>query len=360
MEQQMLSDLAALAAFPEMPPNFITESPCWSHTIIPMIQKIAPTTLPVLVEGETGTGKETVAQYIHSLSKRDSYVVVNCSAIPATLFHADLFGHVRGAYTGAGPDQMGRIQMAHDGTLVLNEIHTLDLELQASLLGVIETGIFVPLGSNTEKRSNFRVIALTNVDLRQEVAKGTFKKDLYYRLDVLRVQIPPLRKRPGDILPLILHYLRRSQLNQERLVTFSNVGNWSKLLEHPWEGNVRELIALVEKALVFLSDDKHQLTVDDLVARLDSFPEGRVDQEYVAPPKAVYAVNPTQGVVAFDVLSKADQKLRIEQVLETTRWSRVRAAEVLGMGYKDLLYRMGKLGFPKNIHKTPKAFRTSA
>jgi len=222
---------------------------------------VAPRETTVLVTGETGTGKELVARAIHKISPRckGPFVVVNCAAIPETLLESELFGHERGAFTGAVQSRLGRIQMARGGTLFLDEIGEVPLSMQAKLLRFLQEGELQRLGSADTVRADVRVVAATNLDLEQRVKDGQFRQDLYYRLAVFPIELPPLRERLQDIAPLAEHFLDLL-CRQARVVAKSFSSAARMLLEsQPWTGNVRELQHWVERAFI-LSEDELALT----------------------------------------------------------------------------------------------------
>ncbi|GBD06816.1 Nitrogen assimilation regulatory protein [bacterium HR21] len=216
-----------------------------------LLLQVAPTELTVLITGETGTGKELFARAIHGLSprRRHPFVSLNCAAIPETLLESELFGHVRGAFTGATSDRQGFFEVAHQGTLFLDEIGEMPLSTQAKVLRVLESGEFSPLGSSEIRRVDVRLIAATNRDLERAVREGTFRQDLYYRLNAVRIHLPPLRERPEDIPVLVEYFAARIC---ERLgITFEGIAPEAlELLQrYPWPGNVRELRNVVETLL---------------------------------------------------------------------------------------------------------------
>ena len=214
-----------------------------SRALLGRIQQVAPSHATVLITGETGTGKEIVARHLHELSRRADkpFVAVNCGAFSENLAEAELFGHERGAFTGAQGSKVGWFETAHGGTLFLDEIGDLSLPLQVKLLRVLQEGEVVRIGSRQPIPIDVRLVTATNVDLQQAMAAGHFREDLFYRLNVTTLELPPLRERPGDILPLVGHFLevyrRRLGLDVARL----NSGARARLLEHSWPGNIREL-----------------------------------------------------------------------------------------------------------------------
>ncbi|MFO7177866.1 MAG: sigma-54 dependent transcriptional regulator [Pseudomonadota bacterium] len=223
-----------------------------SRQLLERIRKVAPSNATVLIEGETGTGKEIVARHLHELSPRRGrpFVAVNCGAISENLIESELFGHERGAFTGAGAAKPGWFEAAHQGTLFLDEIGELSLASQVKLLRVLQESEVVRVGSRRPVHVDVRLIAATNVDLTQAMAAGRFREDLYYRLNVAVLRLPPLRERPGDILPLAEHFLRT--FGARLGVSPAPLGPEAarRLLEHTWPGNIRELENAIHHALL--------------------------------------------------------------------------------------------------------------
>jgi DNA-binding NtrC family response regulator len=267
---------------------------------------------PVLLEGETGTGKEVVARGIHTLGARAGrpFVPVNCAAIPEPLAESEFFGHARGAFTGAVQERPGALRHADGGTLFLDEIEDLSLALQAKLLRVVQDREVRPLGSNSTRRVDVRIVAASNRDLWQMVESGRFRSDLYYRLRVLTIRLPPLRERREDLPALIGHFVER--FNERHRTRFTLPGSQAlrPLLEHNWPGNVRELENTLEAVLTMA-----RATGSDLTQAL------RLD-----PP----------GGRGF----WADERTRLLRVLEANRWNRQRAAAALGISRVTLWRRM--------------------
>ena len=220
-----------------------------------MVRLVSPRSTAVLITGPTGSGKELVARAIHDLSPRAErpFVVINCAAIPEALLEAELFGYARGAFTGAVQSRVGRIHAAQGGTLFLDEIGELPMGLQAKLLRFLEYGEVQRLGSSDVFKVDVRVVAATNANLENRVSKGEFRQDLYFRLAVFPIELPPLRERVGDILPIAQEFLRRISADQSAL--FSE--DAEKMLEkHSWPGNVRELMHVIERALILAEGDE--------------------------------------------------------------------------------------------------------
>jgi len=240
--------------------------------IFAVLEKIAPTSTTVIVQGETGTGKEVVARTIHKLSARakSPFVVFDCSAIPKDLIESELFGHEKGSFTGAVGARQGLFEFANSGTLFLDEIGELSTDLQPKLLRVLEQREIRRVGSNRSIRVDARLIAATNRDLQQEVHAGRFREDLFYRLSVVTITLPPLRERPEDIPLLVRHFLAKSAFNkgpdeQTRVKGFS-IDAMDLLMSYKWPGNVRELLHVVERAVAF--SDSDFLTSENLVEHM--------------------------------------------------------------------------------------------
>lgn len=294
------------------------------------IRQIAPTELPVLIQGETGTGKELIARaiYHHSGRAKSEYLVLNCAAIPATLIESELFGYVRGAFTGANRDRIGIIGAAHRGTLLLDEIGEMPIELQARLLRVLQSGEFTRLGSVRAENVDVRFIAATNRDLEREVEEGRFRSDLYYRLSGITLKVPPLRERPHDIHLLADHFVRifsrgrqPQHLSDEALRALSI---------YPFPGNVRELQSEIAR-LVAMSQPGSMIGRDALNPRILSSLQKSVVRESVTPDVAPMS------------LSEMEKRL-IVSTLEATKGNRTRTAEILGISREGLRTKMQRLG----------------
>ena len=231
--------------------DFVGESP-GLQKVLRQVQLVAPTDAAVLITGESGTGKELVARAIHDRSARKerAFIKVNCAAVPDTLFESEFFGHAKGAFTGALADRAGRFDLADRGTLFLDEIGEVPMAMQAKLLRVLQEREFERLGDTRTRRVDVRVIAATNRDLKHEVEARRFRQDLFYRLSVFPVEIPPLRERPEDIPQLVLHFIAQSARRLNRPVPRVTRSTMSQLAAHDWPGNVRELQNVVERALI--------------------------------------------------------------------------------------------------------------
>lgn len=295
--------------------------------------RIAPHPVPVLLRGETGTGKGLLATLIHQLSGRAQapFVAVNCAALPETLAESILFGHRRGAFTGAISDQPGKFALANGGTLFLDEVGELPLALQAKLLRVVEDGYVEPIGASKAIRVDVRILAATHRDLRQQVASKTFREDLYYRLAFAQIELPPLRERRSDIKPLALYHL--NQINRflpvPRRIDASAI---ERLEEHSWPGNVRELANVIGRSA--LLSDRPVLQREDI--RIDPLPANQ------APHDAPFALpEPHQGFSLEKYLDEIRERL-ISRALELASGNQAQAARLLGMSPQALHKRLRK------------------
>lgn len=288
-----------------------------------LIKQIAPTDVTVLVEGESGTGKEIVARAIHEKSRRRTlpFIAVNCAALPENLIEAELFGHVRGAFTGAVSDSPGRFQLAHGGTLFLDEIGDLSPKGQGDLLRVLEDGMYRPVGSQKLQRADVRIIAATNKDLEAESIHGQFREDLFYRLNIVSIRMPPLRERAEDIAPLVKsftdhfcarHHRRRMKFQQAVITLFQTL---------PWPGNVRQLRNIVERLVV---------TIPGSTIGLDDLPPALVQG---TGARQAFAIQPGM------TLAQVEAELIRQTLLKVTS-NRADAAQQLGISRRALQYKI--------------------
>ena len=303
------------------------------------IARIAPTEARVLITGESGTGKELVAAAIHRLSARAArpFVCVNSAAIPKDLVESEMFGHERGAFTGAGERRLGRFELADGGTLFLDEVGDLGPEAQAKLLRVLETGVIERLGGEKPVTVDVRVIAATNKGLAKAAQQGQFREDLLFRLDVLPIHIPPLRERPEDIAPLVQHFAARQQARLGRPVRF-DAGAIPLLTGYAWPGNARELANIVERLAILAAADS--ISADDV---------GRV-----LPPDGAGAPGPAENapwtdVALSDAVDRYERTL-IARALSAARGNVADAARKLATDRANLYRRMRRLGLepPRN------------
>jgi DNA-binding NtrC family response regulator len=294
-----------------------------SSHVLELARKVADASTTVLVIGESGTGKDHYARLIHELSQRRDapYLKIDCASLPQELVESELFGHERGAFTGAVERKLGRLEMAGEGTILLDEVAALSSATQAKLLRVLEERKFERLGGTETLTIQARLIAITNADLGRAVAAGHFREELYFRLSVLTIRMPALRERPADVLPLAKHLLGRMAAVHGRPDAEFNEAACKVLVAYAWPGNVRELKNAIERALVFTN--KPLLGPED-------FPENIRAADSSAAERLLS-------------LEKIEQEA-IEATLEATRYKITRAAEILGISRKTLLDKRKKYG----------------
>jgi DNA-binding NtrC family response regulator len=308
-----------------------------------ILRRVSQGDAPVLLEGESGVGKGALACELHALSPRSDkpLVKLNCAALPSQLLESELFGYERGAFTGAYKQTPGKFELADGGTILLDEIGDLDIGLQAKLLHVLQDSEFLRIGGRDTIRIDVRVMASTNCDLARAVEQGRFRADLYHRLDVIRIELPPLRERKDEIIPLAEHFLVKHAPPGDSIPTLSEELKRA-LLEHDWPGNIRELENLIKRLLV-LEDEA--IVLEQLRARTrcqGSPPQATVSEsgEPASPstedPPSVFA---EASRVKTDMESEA-----IRLALNTTRWNRRKAAALLSIEYRSFLYKIKKLG----------------
>lgn len=299
--------------------------------VLDMVHRVAPTDLPVLIQGETGTGKELIARalYRKSTRARGPFVVLNCAALPATLIESELFGYVRGAFTGAMRDRMGVFGAAHLGTLFLDEIGELPLELQPRLLRALQSGEFTRLGSVQPEVVDVRFIAATNLDLKQEVEKGRFRSDLYFRISPVTVKLPPLRSRPHDLHLLAEHFLKVYARRYGREAQRLSDEAFAVLNSYEFPGNIRELEGEMAR-LSAVSPSGSVIAVDALSENI------RETKRNHQPPAKEVRIPP----MSLDEM----ERLLIRSVLESTGGNRSQAAGVLGVTREGLRNKINRLG----------------
>jgi transcriptional regulator with PAS, ATPase and Fis domain len=328
------------------------------------IDRVAPTDATVLVSGESGVGKELVARSLHERSPRSAraFVKVNCAALPAELLESELFGYERGAFTGASQPKPGKFELAHRGTIFLDEIAEMPLHLQAKLLHVLQDRQFSRLGSQREIRVDVRVIAATNKRLAKLVAEGTFRDDLYYRLNVMSIQVPPLRERREEIPGLVEYFLAEYAREYGRPRPGLAAATLSAFLDYPWRGNVRELENVVKRIVALESQD---LVAQELVLTTRAAStNGRPDADNgaarsVAPPRVEHRPEPLDDGLGLRDISRqaalAAEKRAIVEVLDRVHWHRLHAARVLKVSYKTLLQKIRQHGLEAIVLLAPLA-----
>jgi two-component system response regulator AtoC len=300
------------------------------------LDKVAAANVPVLIQGESGTGKDIIARMIHGRSpwKNGPFVKVNCPAIPGTLLESELFGYEKGAFTGAYGTKPGRVELAHRGTLFLDEISELDLALQAKLLQLLQDGQFCRIGAQEDKRVEVRVVCATNRKLEVEIETGTFRQDLFYRINVVNIHMPPLRERRGDIEDLTSYFLEYYNRKYNCRARAISPDLMAVLQKYHWPGNIRELENLVKRYVILGTEEA---ITTDLVSR---------EQEYFNPD-----INLDGPISLKQLTRQAVRELErkvILKVLQANHWNRKQAARALSISYRALLYKIRDAGLPPN------------
>ena len=300
------------------------------------LTKLAGANVPVLIQGESGTGKDIIARMIHASSPWSDgpWVKVNCPAIPGTLLESELFGYEKGAFTGAYGMKPGRVEMAHRGTLFLDEISELDLALQSKLLQLLQDGQFCRIGAQEDKKVEVRVVCATNRKLEQEIENGTFRADLFYRINVVNICMPPLRERAADIPDLVTYFLEYYNRKYNCRAKPLSTELMGMLRKYHWPGNVRELENLIKRYVILGNEE---VIASDLSPREPSFFDADI---------------PIDGQISLKKLTRqAVRELErkvILKVLQNHHWNRKRAARALSISYRALLYKIRDAGLPSN------------
>jgi two-component system, NtrC family, response regulator PilR len=309
--------------------NIIGQSPKMQE-LFRIVPRIAQSTSNVLITGESGSGKELVAHAMHNLSNRKekNFVTINCAAFPEGLLESELFGHMKGAFTGAIYNKQGLFEIADGGSIFLDEIAEMPTSLQAKLLRVLENGTFRRIGGTTDIKVDVRIISATNKDLKEEIAIGRFREDLYYRLNVVPVVMPPLRERKEDIPLLISHFLNRTSDNPKKITPEA----MRLLIDYTWKGNVRELENVIER--VALLTEKEEITPSNLPAEIIA--QGRADLKSVAEL--------TDEGIDLEQLIVDLEKNYLLKALEKTDGIKTDAAKLLGLSFRSFRHRLQKYG----------------
>lgn len=309
--------------------------------LVETLDKVAPSPLSVLIRGETGAGKELLAHRVHEQSDRanKAFVSVNCAALPAALMESELFGHEKGAFTGAEHARPGLLQAAHGGTLFLDEVGDLAIDLQAKLLRVLESGELWRVGARAAKHIDVRFVAATNQPLQEWIAAGRFRQDLFFRLAGVTLTVPPLRDRPDEIRALAEHIHRNFAAKLKRALPPFDAALWPSLQAYPFPGNVRELKNLVERASLTAKGGTIVLT--------DVLPH-----EIPAPVAAAWTKPPSHGATLQEDLADVEAK-RIEVALQSANGNQTMAAEILGVSRRTLLRRLSDYKFARPRKKAP-------
>jgi len=303
--------------------------------VLRMVETVAGADSTVLLLGETGTGKELIARAIHSHSPRKPrpFVKLNCAAIPTGLLESELFGHERGSFTGAIAQKIGRIELAHQGSLFLDEIGDIPLELQPKLLRVLQEREFERLGSTRTQKVDVRIVAATHCDLEGMILEKQFRSDLYYRLNVFPIHVPPLRERPEDIPLLAQHFVQQATRRMRKTIDTIPSETMEALIRYRWPGNIRELENVTERAVILSSGPVLRLSLRDLNSR----------------------VPPDQSVDRNQTLEEVERN-HILRTLKETRWilgGPGGAASRLGLNRSTLYFRMNKLGISRSVDSCP-------
>lgn len=308
------------------------------HSVLDLIEKVADSDSNVLVTGESGTGKELVAKALHYNSSRTNkpFIPINCSAIPGELLESELFGHVKGAFTGAIANRLGRFEMADDGTIFLDEIGDMNLALQAKILRVLQDRKFEPVGSSKTISTDVRVIAATNINLEKAVEEGRFREDLYYRLNVIPIHIAPLRERRTDIALLLHHFMHHFNKTKDRNLTGFSIDSLEVLNHYEWPGNIRELENLVERLAIIKGSG--QIEISDLPQKYLNKSQPQTTK------KQTNLFDIPEDGVDFNMAVDNYENALIVQALEKTGWNRNQAAMLLRLNRTTLVEKIKKKG----------------
>jgi two-component system, NtrC family, response regulator AtoC len=313
------------------------------------LDKVAAANVPVLIHGESGTGKDIIARLVHACSpwKTGPFVKVNCPAIPGTLLESELFGYERGAFTGAYGSKPGRVEMAHRGTLFLDEISELDMPLQSKLLQLLQDGQFCRIGAQADKKVEVRIVCATNRKLEEEIANGTFRQDLFYRINVVNLYMPPLRERRSDIRALLeyfLEYYNRKYNCKARPLSAELI---DLLQKYHWPGNIRELENVMKRYVILGTEEAIS---GDLQPRENDFVTSEINIDGPISLKKI----------TRQATRQLERKI-ILKVLQHHHWNRKQAAKTLNISYRALLYKIRDAGLPPNrIRREPEAVTSQA
>ena len=318
----------------------VGNSPAMQH-IYKLIEQVAKTKTNVLIPGESGTGKEVIAKAIHQESDRNEkpFMVINCGGIPESLMESELFGHKKGAFTGATNDKKGLFEIAHKGTVFLDEIGELSLPIQVKLLRAVQEKVFKPVGGNEDISVDIRIISATNKTLEKEVIGGNFREDLFYRLNVIEIKVPPLRDRKADLRPLAQHFLEKYSNEMGKEITKFSSYAIDLLKKYDFPGNIRELENLLERSVALSTTNI--ILPDSLALSLhkrrwiEGFKDRRFDLDEVA-----------RGVALDSILEEIERGY-LKKALDCSNGNKNKASELLGISFRSLRYRLDKLGIDK-------------
>jgi len=312
--------------------------------VFKLIGRVARSSITVLITGESGSGKEVVARAIHDYSERKNkpFITVNCAALPPNLLEAELFGYEKGAFTGAVSSKKGLFEQADGGTIFLDEIGELPLELQAKLLRVLQDKEIRRIGSERSKKVDVRIIAATNRDLAKEVERGNFREDLYFRLNVVRIEVPPLRERREDVLPLAHHFIRKFAKEFKLPVKELSEDAVAFLMSYPFPGNVRELENMILRAMVLSSTSF--ITAKDLEPQREGSSTPTFEEAIRSFIQRVFTVEQKEENNLYHLVVKSAEKILITEVLKRCNFNQVKAARVLGIHRNTLRRKIKELG----------------
>jgi DNA-binding NtrC family response regulator len=312
--------------------SFVWRDPAMER-VVRLAEQIARSEASVLITGESGTGKEVLARHVHALSGRKdkAFVSVNCAAIPDNLLESELFGHEKGSFTGAHTQKKGQFEVADKGTLFLDEIGDLNISMQAKLLRALQEKEVMRVGGTKPVRVDVRVIAATNRDLEAMVKEGTFREDLYYRLNIIPINIPPLRNRRTDLPPLIDYFIAKHSAAEHRVIRGLTPAARNLMMNYAWPGNVRQVESAIERAILLCEGDT--IDVEDMPVEIRQEASGAGAFTFKLPPEGI----------SFDEVEKS----LITQAMEQTNWNITRAAKLLGLSFRTLQYRLEKFGLKK-------------
>jgi two-component system response regulator PilR (NtrC family) len=306
--------------------------------IYKLIRQVAKTKTNVLITGESGTGKEIIAKAVHQESERSSqpFMVINCGGIPETLMESELFGHKKGSFTGATQDKKGLFEIAHKGTVFLDEIGELSLPIQVKLLRAVQEKVFKPVGGNEDISVDIRIISATNKSLEEEVIAGNFREDLFYRLNVIEIKVPPLRERKADLRALAQHFLEKYSKEMGKEITKFSSYAIDLLKKYDFPGNIRELENLLERSVALSTTNI--ILPDSLALSLhkrrwiEGFKDRRFDLDEVS-----------RGVALDSILEEIEREY-LKKALDCSNGNKNKASELLGISFRSLRYRLDKLG----------------
>ena len=326
----------------EMPPeNVVFGGAEAMRALRDRLTKIAGANVPVLIQGESGTGKDIIARMIHTTSpwKTGPWVKVNCPAIPGTLLESELFGYEKGAFTGAFGMKPGRVEMAHRGTLFLDEISELDRSLQSKLLQLLQDGQFCRIGAQEDKKVEVRVVCATNRKLEEEIANGTFRADLFYRINVVNLYMPPLRERAGDVPQLVNYFLEYYNRKFNARAKPLSAELLTALRKYHWPGNIRELENLIKRYVILGNEEAISI---DLRPHEPDFFSADISVDGPISLKKI----------TRQAVHELERKI-ILKVLQHHHWNRKQAARALNISYRALLYKIRDAGLPSNRAPRP-------